>query len=205
MIYYTADLHLGHENVIRHCARPFSSAEEMDETLIRHWNARVHRNDTIYIVGDFFFRNRKPAEEYLDALKGKKHLIIGNHDLSWMRKAPSPDYWMKYFESVSPMSSIRDSGALVTLCHYPMMSWQGSGRGGYMVFGHIHNNTNASFWPLIRGSPLMLNAGVDINGFKPATLSELKNNNEIFKLSRPDIPCERAGNPENNEDGDEYE
>jgi calcineurin-like phosphoesterase family protein len=122
-----------------------------------------------------------------------------------MRKAPSPDYWMKYFESVSPMSSIRDSGALVTLCHYPMMSWQGSGRGGYMVFGHIHNNTNASFWPLIRGSPLMLNAGVDINGFKPATLSELKNNNEIFKLSRPDIPCERAGNPENNEDGDEYE
>ena len=180
MIYYTADLHLGHENVIRHCARPFSSAEEMDETLVRHWNARVHRNDTIYIVGDFFFRNRKPAEEYLDALKGKKHLIIGNHDLSWMRKAPSPDYWMKYFESVSPMSSIRDSGALVTLCHYPMLSWKHQSRS-FMIHGHIHANTDMDFWPCIKARDNLLNAGVDVNGFTPVTFEELMENNRRFK------------------------
>ena len=42
LIYYTADLHLGHANVIRHCDRPFRSVDEMDEALIRNWNSRVH-------------------------------------------------------------------------------------------------------------------------------------------------------------------
>ena len=38
MIYYTSDLHLGHQNVIQHCSRPFVTADEMDEELIRRWN-----------------------------------------------------------------------------------------------------------------------------------------------------------------------
>ena len=29
MIYYTADLHFGHANVIRHCDRPFSDADAL--------------------------------------------------------------------------------------------------------------------------------------------------------------------------------
>ena len=41
MIYYTADLHLGHANVIRHCDRPFKSIDEMNEALIQNWNSRV--------------------------------------------------------------------------------------------------------------------------------------------------------------------
>lgn len=55
MIYFTADTHFGHENVIRFCDRPFSSANEMDEAMIANWNARVRGNDTVYILGDMFF------------------------------------------------------------------------------------------------------------------------------------------------------
>ena len=177
MIYYTSDLHLGHANVIRHCDRPFADANEMDAALINNWNAKVHRNDTVYIVGDFLFRAKCPAEEYLSVLKGKKHLIIGNHDKYWMKKVDL-SVW---FESVSPMLFVQDSGHTATLCHYPMMSWLGMSKGGFMVYGHIHNNTNADYWPLIAARSQMLNAGVDINGFAPVTLDEMIEYNRRFK------------------------
>ena len=34
MIYFTADTHFGHENVIRFCRRPYATAAEMDEALV---------------------------------------------------------------------------------------------------------------------------------------------------------------------------
>ena len=34
MVFFTADLHFGHANIIRHCARPFADVEEMDLSLI---------------------------------------------------------------------------------------------------------------------------------------------------------------------------
>jgi calcineurin-like phosphoesterase family protein len=33
MIYYTSDLHIGHENIIRLCKRPYSNAREMGVDL----------------------------------------------------------------------------------------------------------------------------------------------------------------------------
>ena len=177
MIYYTADLHLGYANVIQHCNRPFSSADEMDAALISNWNSKVHRDDTVYIVGDFLFRAKRPAEDYLRELKGRKHLLIGNHDKYWIKKVDLT----QWFESVSPMLLSTDNGRSVALCHYPMMTWPGISKGGNMVYGHIHNNTCADYWPLIKANGLMLNAGVDINGFAPVTLDEMIVNNVRFK------------------------
>ncbi len=177
MVYYTSDLHLGHKNVIRHCDRPYASADEMDEALIRSWNAKVHANDTVYIVGDFLFRAKRPAEEYFAALKGKKHLIVGNHDRSWMNKVDLG----AWFESVAPMLFVNDHGRAATLCHYPMLTWPGMSKGGYMIYGHIHNNTDADYWPYIASHDQMLNAGVDVNAFSPVSLDEMIVNNRHFK------------------------
>ena len=55
---------------------------------------------------------------------------------------------------------------------------------GYIVYGHIRNNTNVDFWLMIRVNPRMLNAGVDINGFVPVTLDETIGNNERFKAGQ---------------------
>ena len=45
MIFYIADMHFGHENVLRFDDRPFSEIGQMDETLIQNWNARVADDD----------------------------------------------------------------------------------------------------------------------------------------------------------------
>jgi calcineurin-like phosphoesterase family protein len=181
MVFFTSDLHLGHQNIIRHCSRPFSDVDEMNHTLIDNWNSRVARNDEVWIVGDFSFRSEQDIPSYLEKLKGRKHLIIGNHDGSWMKKAD----WSSSFESIDMLKYFSLDGHEIVLCHYPMMCWPHSNRGSYLVYGHIHGNTDMVFWPLIRDNPFMLNAGVDVNGFYPVTFAELVKNNEAFKESHP--------------------
>lgn len=49
MIWFTSDLHLGHANILKHCARPFASIQEHDAALIARWNAKVRLDDTVYV------------------------------------------------------------------------------------------------------------------------------------------------------------
>ena len=173
--YYTSDLHLGHANIIKLCNRPFSNIEEMDEALISNWNARVHRDDHVYIIGDLAFRNVQPIVNYLDRLKGKKHLIVGNHDAKWMKQVRMSDY----FESVDTLLEAIDKNRKTVMCHYPMMSWPG--KGSYLIHGHVHGNKHMNYWPLLKTYDLALNASVEINDYQPVTLEELIKNNDTWK------------------------
>lgn len=175
--YYIADAHFGHENIISMCSRPFESVEAMNGAMIERWNRQVTGNDTVYILGDLFYRCADP-ESILRQLKGKKHLIIGNHDRSWMNKVDL----RKYFVSVRNMAVITDGQRALTLCHYPLLSWKKQ-KKSWMIFGHIHANTDDDFFPLILQRERMLNAGADINNFMPVTFEELVANNAGFRAA----------------------
>lgn len=180
MTYFTADQHFGHFNIIRLSHRPFASLEEMNESMITRWNAKVHDEDTVYILGDLFFR-AATVEPILQRLKGRKHLVLGNHDHSWTAKVRMSDY----FESVQALKEIAMDGVPATLCHYPMLSYP-QARRGYMIYGHIHNNTGDDYWPLIMRRGRMLNAGVDVNDFAPVTFDEMLANNAEFRKRHAD-------------------
>lgn len=175
MIYFISDTHFGHKNILKLCNRPFESIEEMDETIIKNWNDRVDGSDTVYIIGDMFFRSNN-AEKILQRLKGKKRLIIGNHDGSWMTKFDAT----KYFASIDNYLEVSIDNHLVVMCHYPLLTWKHQ-KKSYMIHGHIHSDTQTDFWPLIAVRDNVLNAGVDINGFTPVSLSELIENNKNYK------------------------
>ena len=83
----------------------------MDEYLLTQWNDSVGTNDTVYVLGDLFFRNAAPTDEYLSGLHGKKHLIKGNHDKDWMKKANLE----KYFLNVFSLLEISDGSYKITL------------------------------------------------------------------------------------------
>lgn len=80
-IFFTSDLHFGHENVLRFDNRPFATVEEMDSELIRRWNAKVGRGDLVYVLGDMIWKSRNDdAPALIRSLNGQIILIKGNHD-----------------------------------------------------------------------------------------------------------------------------
>ncbi|MDR2601046.1 MAG: metallophosphoesterase, partial [Spirochaetaceae bacterium] len=83
--YIWSDLHLGHENVIRYCNRPFTDVKEMNTALLHAWKSTVKNGDTIINLGDVGLRlNREYLATVIQRLPGYKILVMGNHD----RKKP---------------------------------------------------------------------------------------------------------------------
>ena len=159
MIYFTADTHLGHTNIIRYCHRPFSSIEEMDETIISNWNACINDRDVVYHLGDFAFRN--PCE-YRKRMKGKIVLIRGNHDKTIKGKE-------HLFEKVYDLLEITANGTSpisITLCHYAMRRWPKSHFNSWHLYGHSHST--------LEDYGKTYDVGVDGNNFTPVSMFQLQ-------------------------------
>ena len=169
MIYYTADLHFGYETILHRAGRPFTTVEEMDEALIQNWNAVVREEDTVYVLGDIGSHETPIPGAQLSRLNGRKHLIRGNHDTGY----EDQQQLLQWFDTVTDLLEIDDGEFHITLCHYPIAYAQ----NGYMIHGHIHN-AKKELYHLLRRLPRVMNAGVDVNGFRPVTLAELVENNQ---------------------------
>lgn len=143
-IFFTADLHFGHKNVLRYLpGRPFVSEQDIaahDEWLLDLWCSKVDRHDTIYVLGDLTFYKSEDARLLLSRLPGRKFLIEGNHDGSvkaygnyFVKTAQMLDLTVK--PSVCPRLP---EAMLLSLCHYPLLDWNNKMLGAVMLHGHCH-------------------------------------------------------------------
>ena len=180
MNYYISDLHFGHANVIRHDNRPFADVKEMDRIMMERWNEAVGEDDDVYVVGDFCYRSGHAPEWYLAQLKGRKHLVVGNHDWRTLENEKA----MSMFASVCDMEQIEDGGRRIVLCHYPLAEWNGFFRGVWHIYGHIHVKPDNLALGFMRTLDHALNAGAPINGYRPVTFDELLENNRRFNGER---------------------
>lgn len=80
MIYFTSDLHFGHNKEFLYGLRGFSSIEEHDEQIIKNWNQIIKPEDTIYILGDVMLGDNFEGIQKLASLNGHLKIIRGNHD-----------------------------------------------------------------------------------------------------------------------------
>ena len=167
MIYFTADLHLGHANIIKLCGRPFASAEEMDAALTDNWNAVVGPRDEVYILGDFTMKPAETAHSYLTRLNGRKYFIRGNHD----RFLNQIDSFGNHFEWVKDYYVLNHNGRVFVMFHYPIAEWYGFFRGSIHLYGHIHNSSVSA--ARIDDTGLAFNVGVDCNEFRPVSIEEI--------------------------------
>jgi calcineurin-like phosphoesterase family protein len=178
--YFISDTHFGHQSTIGF-GRPFSDVDQMDAAIISKWNETVREDDTVYILGDFWYKGVKPVSWYASQLVGKKVLIPGNHDAYWMSRQPEA---LRFFEKVSPYMEITEERPSFILCHYPMLDWNGQRRGRFMIHGHTHSTDYLSksdrLFATLKDMPNILNACVEINNYTPVTLEQLISNNNVF-------------------------
>lgn len=135
-IWYTADSHFSHKNILQHEDRPFDTVEEMNEALIDNWNRVVNSNDIVYHLGDFVFGGTTKWEAILPKLKGKIHLTRGNHDDEKALKKVS-----HCFETVENMIVRKVDKQHLFLFHYPIEI--GLTPNAYSIHGHIHSNPSS--------------------------------------------------------------
>lgn len=181
-IWFTSDLHFGHNNIIRYCNRPWKSVEEMDEGLIKNWNSVVGENDIVFNLGDFAFAPNWRWKEILSELRGHHYLILGNHDQSRFLG----DKIMNLFEMVEQQMILKIDNRYVYLNHYPFLCYSGSWRGPenavYALHGHVHSgpdSTNRDCSRLVHLFPYQYDVGVDNNNYTPVSWDKIQ---DIIKL-----------------------
>lgn len=171
-LFFTADTHFNHTNILKFCNRPFNSVEQMNETLIDNWNRVVGKDDTVFHLGDFCLGGAAEWTKLLDRLNGKIYLILGNHDLKNIRQG-----FIQRFEHVALQMFITVDKQKIYLSHYPFLCFEGSYKDVWQLFGHVHtrkNNTGIDAERLQYLYPTQYDVGVDNNDFKPVSFNEVK-------------------------------
>ena len=146
MIYFTADPHYGHKDIIDICNRQYKNIWDMQLDYVTKWNELIKPEDTGIIVGDYCW-DHKLIKSITPMLNGKKMLILGNHD-----DINSFDYVNAGFQSVHTSLIMKHGNYDIAINHDPVAgivvnkSW-------IVVCGHVHT--------LFKKMGNIINVGVD--------------------------------------------
>lgn len=161
-IFVTSDLHLGHRNILNFLDeqgkhfRNFQDVEEMNELIVKNWNDTISDSDIVYNLGDVYFGD---GYKHLSRLKGRKRLILGNHD-----DGKDSNLW-PHFQKILMWRIFKEEDAVLT--HVPVHS-SSMFKVHYNIHGHIHEKKSPG--------PFYINASVEAQDYRPKLLSELIQN-----------------------------
>lgn len=180
--WYSADLHLGHANIIGFCDRPYDDVAAMNTDLLDRFAARVQPEDTLILLGDVAMGRLDDTVPLLGLLPGRRILVPGNHDRCWRGKAKRSEraealYASVFHEIWHEPGPVVLNGQRTLLNHFP---YRGGGdhtaterhaehrpidHGAWLIHGHVHEK-----W---RQRGRMINVGVDAWGGYPVHSDEI--------------------------------
>ena len=174
MKWFTADLHIGHKNIITFCERPFTRADgQPDVDLMRQelglrWDRVVKPGDEVYILGDLAF-DADVAVDFLKNRPGQKFMVWGNHD---PRHSKDRKKLLPCFVKAGDVLEVHGpDNTHIVCCHYPMLRWNRGHFGSWMLHGHTHGSlTGTLLEPPLR----LVDVGVDVWNYAPVSFDELK-------------------------------
>lgn len=158
-----SDTHFSHENSWKlfkkadgSPLRPFTSTEEMDETMVERWNSVVKPGDHVYHLGDVAIS--KKAISICKRLNGKKRLVRGNHD-----HFDDKIYLEAGFQKLLGVRVFVDK---FIFSHIPLFEKCVTDRFVCNVSGHLHAN--------YINSPRYLTVCVEHTNFAPISFDEIE-------------------------------
>lgn len=164
MIWFVSDLHLGHKRgaLEFRAEKGYKTVEEHDEDIFRTLAEHIKKDDRVYHLGDLTFKHRtNEVEAILDRLYSICEdwvFIEGNHDEVLTKIV---DY--------QRLLDIEIEKQRITLCHYPLLSYNKSHFGAWNLHGHHHSDVRAS---LPAGK--RMNICWEVVGYKPVSFDEVK-------------------------------
>ena len=123
--WFTADLHLGHTNIIEYSGRPFTDAESMNRALIENRNEVVDDSDDVWVLGDFAMGKIDQTLALVSELRGRKLLLTGNHDRCWPNHGQHAEGWTERYPDAGfaevhhGQLNLDVDGTGVVACHFP--------------------------------------------------------------------------------------
>ena len=176
--FFISDFHIGHHNVIKFDGRPVMSVDDMHVALIDRWNSVVGEDDTVFYMGDLFMRDQETAKWVVHQLNGKIRYIMGNHDrmkgINRMDRFESiHEYGTEVLVKDGTITDKRAKGyQQIILSHYPILSWNRSHYGSWMIHGHSHGSLMKSNQDYYKRK--VIDVGCNVINYTPISYQEVK-------------------------------
>jgi calcineurin-like phosphoesterase family protein len=176
-IFFTADLHLHHNNIIRYCHRNphFRDIEDMDRGLIANWNSVVANSDKVYHLGDFCFTgDSNTYGAMMHKVQGQTIFLRGNHD--------------KGLQHANYYIWRRIEGMKIFMRHWPPWVHPFKFKHSFdipidvdlILCGHVHDKWKYHVHSVGQRRIPVINIGTDVWGYKPVSLDIMME--EVEKL-----------------------
>lgn len=165
MIYFTSDLHFGHDKDFIYSPRGFKSVYEMNETLVKNWNEVVEHGDTVYVLGDSLMGVSEKNISYMHQLKGDIKIILGNHDSAPRIELYKNSYNMEVLGYSTPLKIGKQ---MFFISHYPTLCANDS-KKIVNLCGHLH--TKNKFLQIKDG---IYHVEVDAHGCYPISIESIR-------------------------------
>ena len=193
--FFTADLHLGHANIMKYCRRTIfmtardlaiynkvmilsreeqkkfilspESLDNMNKCIIHRWNSRVKSEDIVFVIGDFCFKNSSNRRG-----EGIKKTAI-----EWEMELNGKIIHIKgnhdknnSTKTIIERMVIGYGGKRINLVHNPEKA---DPNYDINFTGHVHNNWKIKRKRFERRITDCINIGIDVWNYYPIKFNEI--------------------------------
>ena len=177
-IWFTSDLHFGHNKEFLWGPRGFESSQEHDEAVIRNWNSVVDYDDDVYVLGDLMLGDNEYGLNCIKRLSGHIHIILGNHDTE---TRAALYLHCPNVETIDYAREEKFEKNYFFLCHYPVITANYDDQKAWakhLINLHGHTHSDKRFY---NNNPYMYNVSLDAHYNYPVELNEIIDDIKMFK------------------------